>query len=259
MIIGPGKWTVTFRPSPGARLRLLCFHHAGGGAFRFRPWAERLSPGIELVAVQLPGRENRATEATVTSLTEILGPLEAVLQATLRAPFAIFGHSLGAVLAYQLAGRAWSSEAMPRPQHLFLSAARPPRHGAAARPSRELSDAELKAQLETWGGTPRAVLDNPSLLPAFLRPLRADLQLLRAARIESHERLPIPFTLFRGAGDTGVRPEHLGGWAELTSRGAQQHLLSGGHFYDAPGEQELLQIVESTLGMGCPTSDRSGR
>ena len=134
MQLGRDKWTLIPQPRPGARLRLVCFHHAGGGAFGFRPWATRLRDDVELVAVQLPGRENRLGERPLPTAEAVLDHLVPALAEVLAGPYALFGHSLGAVLAYLCACRVRNAGVGRAPARLFLSAATPPELEPATEP-----------------------------------------------------------------------------------------------------------------------------
>jgi surfactin synthase thioesterase subunit len=247
MKIGPNKWTLTFEPRPDARIRLLCFHHAGGGAYGYRSWVGRLRADIELVAVQLPGRENRYSEPALESADDILTGLIDAVGGSL-APYAVFGHSFGAILGYLLACRAQRTGELSSPTHLFLSGARPPipnaEKPAEAQP---LSDEALIRRLARLGGTPQAVLDDPKLLRAFLPALRADFQVLERHLPDHEAPLAMPFTLFRGADDRTIRPQDLAEWRGRSSAEVDDHALPGAHFYSSAGQAQVLAIINRTL------------
>ncbi|TXC66112.1 thioesterase [Piscinibacter aquaticus] len=118
-------WVQRFAPRPACDLRLVCFHHAGVGAAVYRPWAVDLPPDVEVCAIELPGRGSRLREAPLDSVARIVSELIPHLQAEVDRPFAFFGHSMGAVLAYETAV-ALSAAGGPVPQHLFVSGRRPP-------------------------------------------------------------------------------------------------------------------------------------
>lgn len=247
MKVGPNKWTLTFEPRPSAQVRLLCFHHAGGGAYGYRSWAGRLSADIELMAVQLPGRENRYSEPALASMDEILtGLLDAVHPSI--APYAVFGHSFGAIIGYLLACRARRTGELSLPTHLFLSGARPPMPAAGAAPDGlRFTDEALITRLARLGGTPQAVLDDPNLLKAFLPALRADFQALEQLSYEDEPPLAAPFTLLHGIDDKTIRPEHLAAWRTRSSLPTNAHKLPGAHFYSPSGQAMLLAIINKTL------------
>jgi medium-chain acyl-[acyl-carrier-protein] hydrolase len=250
MKVGPDKWTLTPEPRPDARLRLLCFHHAGGGAYGYRPWARLLRPDIELVAVQLPGRENRHGEPPLSSVESVLDGLVRALRESFATPYAVFGHSMGAILAYALALRVRRTGELAEPVRLFLSAARVPRArepGADAAPV-PLTDEALIRRLTRLGGTPRAVLDEPGLLRAFLPALRADFSILQQFSGDDEPPLDIPLTFLRGAEDRLVRAEHFSEWRARSLWPAHEHTLPGGHFYLHTVQGTVVGIVNHTLG-----------
>lgn len=249
MRLGPEKWTLTPAPRGGAALRLLCFHHAGGGAYGYRTWVGGLRSDVELVAVQLPGRENRLQEPPLHDADAVLDGLVPALQGALPGPYVVFGHSLGAMLAHRLACRVRRTGELPAPTHLFLSAARPPKPAAADEPAFEppSEDAAVE-QLKRYGGTPAAVLADPRLLRAFLPALLADYEILRRLRREDEAPLDTPFTLFKGEEDPTLKPRHLAEWGALSSAPCVTHVLPGGHFYPPSSQSALLDILNAEMG-----------
>jgi medium-chain acyl-[acyl-carrier-protein] hydrolase len=244
MQVGPGKWTLTPDPRPRARTRLICFHHAGGGAYGFRPWATALPVAVELVAVQLPGRENRRGEAAVCSAEAVLDALAPALEGALDRPCIFFGHSLGAVLAYLMALRLQGAGAAA-PVRLFLSAAGPPPDVPSVDPP--LSDAAVIRQVSRLGGTPQAVLDDPALMRAFMPTLRADFELLASCAARGAVRLEAPLTLLAGADDRTLDRGALDAWAGRTTATIERRLFPGGHFYLQRAHAEVLTLIASRL------------
>ncbi len=242
MLVGPGKWTLTPEPRPAARLRLICFHHAGGGAFGYRPWARELPGDVELVAVQLPGRENRIGEPPLRSADAVLAQLLPALRPLIDRPYALFGHSLGAVLAYLTACRLRQQGEVGLPARLFLSAAAPPPSATAPPPS----DAVLIKQISRLGGTPQGVLDDSALLRAFLPALRADFELLGQGSAPEAP-LPLPFTVLGGRDDGTVGAAALARWGERSAFPVEQHLFPGGHFYLNRRQDEVLAVINQRL------------
>jgi surfactin synthase thioesterase subunit len=249
MKYGLDKWTMTPAPRDRAALRLLCFHHAGGGAYGYRPWVGRLRADVELVAVQLPGRENRREEPLLHDADAVLDGLVRALEGALPGPYAVFGHSLGATLAHRLACRVRRTGELAAPVRLFLSAARPPRLAAPDEPAFEpLSESDAIAQLKRFGGTPAAVLEDPDLLRAFLPALLADYEILGRLRRSDEPPLDIPFTLIKGDEDPTLKWRHLAEWRGLSSAPAATHVLPGGHFYPPSSQTALLDILNAELG-----------
>lgn len=248
MLFGAQDWTITPSPRPDAALRLICFHHSGGGALGFRTWPAMLRPDVELVAVQLPGRENRYSDPPVESLEALLDALVPALGAQLRAPYALFGHSLGGSLAYFLAERlARTAQAVP-PVRLLISATPPPDARPAATQDRPLSDAMLVSRLRRLGGTPPELLEDPSMLAAFLPTLRADFELMASLPRETRQPLDAPITAIRGVSDQAVDAVDFEGWSRLTRRAFRSHALPGGHFYFQTARPEFFQLLNAVLG-----------
>jgi surfactin synthase thioesterase subunit len=246
--VGPGKRTLTPEPRPNAVLRLVCFHHSGGGAYGFRDWPRRLRQDVEVIAVQLPGRENRFTEPLQHDPHALLDDLMATLADAVGKRYALFGHSLGGALAYLLARRVALSRELPAPMRLFVSSSRAP--GRKPRPSSQpqrLSDAALVERITSLGGTPQELLDNAELLEAVLPILRADFGLLDALEALEPEPLQIPITVLRGARDKAVSDEDVEVWRELTLARSEVHTLPGGHFYFQTSAAAAFNIINSTL------------
>lgn len=226
-------WFVRFRPPPAPRLRLFVLSHAGGGAAQFRPWAEVLAPRVELCAVLLPGRETRLREPPLTGHKEVVRQLAAEVQPLLDRPFAVMGHSMGAMLAFELA-RELRRRGAPMPRKLYLSGRRSP----AIPPAPEdpvlhrLPDPELlEAVRHRYGGIPQAILNEPELLQLILPALRADFTILESYTFEPEPPLECPFLVLGGREDTRVPVAHLEAWRELTRGGFELRLFPGGHFY----------------------------
>lgn len=248
MRVGEGKWTLRPEPRPGARVRFLVFHHAGGGAYGYRHWARKISPEIEVVLVQLPGRESRIGERPLTSTKAVLDGLIGVLAAEPIAPYAVFGHSLGGLLAFRFAQRIERTAELPPLMHLFISSARPPRAASAHPPKRKrMADAELLAWIGGLGGTPAALIEHPSAMSAFLPSLRADVALLDDAAEASPVRAPA--TLIRGSSDPAVVARHHERWRAWFAAPLREAVLPGGHFYFQRKEDDLFELIVQRLAI----------
>ncbi len=260
MSISDDKWIITPDPRPDARLRLLCFHHAGGGAFGFRSWTRLLHPDVELMAVQLPGRENRHAEAPISEAATILDALVQALRTRQDKPLALFGHSLGAVLAYLLARRIQNDGEFGPPIHLFVSASAAPRFESdddAYELDRlpALSDKAVIKQIERLGGTPPEALGDGRLMQALVPTLRADMELIRRVRIPPGDLLQTALTILGGRDDRLAPRRDLETWRELTTHHAQLRLLPGGHFYSQTALPALVAIINAELAQGRERSD----
>ncbi|MBB1252301.1 thioesterase II family protein [Streptomyces alkaliterrae] len=236
------RWLSSRRPRTDTTLDLYCFAHAGGSPGEFLRWSAEL-PGIRLWAVRLPGRAPRQEEPPYTRMTDLVTDLVEQVDFGSR-EFAFFGHSLGALIAFETT-RALRRAGLRQPRRLFLSSMRPP-PVTTSRGTRLLSDEELLTELERrWGALPQAVHEEPELRTLALNQLRAD-----AALAESHEYLPeepldVPLTAFAGDQED---PGQLG-WHVHTRAAFDSHVLRGGHFYFRDPEQQhaLLELVRGAL------------
>lgn len=249
MKFGPGKWTVIPIPRPSARLQMLCFTHAGGGAFGYRNWAERLPPEVELIIVQMPGRENRLSERPCSNVDEILDALVPVLQQQLRSSYAIFGHSLGGRLAYMLTHRVERRKELPAPTRLIVSGASPPVGGRRDTEPSTLSGAKLLDHLRRLGGTPPDVLDNEALMATLLPVVQADFELNNSMRVHDDGLLDTPITALRGEHDETVHPDAFEAWTALSRHPCQLHVLPGGHFYFHTAAVATFSIINALLAL----------
>lgn len=235
-------------PNSTSRVRLFCFPFAGGGASVFAPWVRELPPEVQICPVQLPGREIRLKEPAYTRVAPLLAALDRELRPALDRPFALFGHSLGALVAFELA-RYLRRQGGPLPQRLFVSARRAPQLADPEPPLGSLPDAELVASLRRrFDGIPAALLDNPDLLAVFLPTLRADCQLLDAYEYVSEAPLECPVAVFGGEQDRSVGRSELEGWATQTSQAFTVRMFPGDHFFlKGPARPLLLQAIRQDL------------
>jgi medium-chain acyl-[acyl-carrier-protein] hydrolase len=214
---------------------VFCFTHAGGGASFFRQWAAAMPVGVELCAVQLPGREQRFSEPCFDRFDRLLDDLVPALTPWLDRPFALFGHSLGALVAFELARRLGDVPLVG----LAVSAFRAP-HLSAERVLSALPDAEFVAEIARLGGTPPELLGDPELMETMLPALRADFALAESYRHDPGARLAVPIVALGGAADPWVGAEALGGWAAHTGAGFRLRLFRGGHFYLVEERGEVI-------------------
>jgi len=235
----------TIRPS----IRLLCLPYAGGGVGLYRTWSEQLPPSVSVLAVHMPGREGRFREPAIGELDAAIDALADGLAPLFREPFALFGHSMGALLAHELALRvhrdtdAW-------PQHLFLSARRPPHLDPAHPPMHALPVRDFVHHVQAWyDAFPQAVMDKPGLLEPFLPTLRADMRLLETYTWGAHPPMDCPVTVLGGLQDPAVPVACLRGWQQHTRQPVRVKVFSGRHFYVRHQESAVLNAVREGLGL----------
>jgi surfactin synthase thioesterase subunit len=225
----PSRWIILHRGPGPARVRLFCFPYAGGGAGIFRRWTP-LPPGLELCAVQLPGREDRYVEPACRTVTELLAPLTEAVRPHLDLPYAFFGHSMGALIAFELT-RELRRQGAPLPGHLFVSARRAPHLPARKRALHALPDAEFDAELRALDGTPAAVLADRELMALMTPVLRADFAVCETYDPVDEPALDLPIHAYGGSEDSEATREELDGWRQHTSRFAGVRIFPGNHFY----------------------------
>jgi medium-chain acyl-[acyl-carrier-protein] hydrolase len=212
-----------------------------------------MPPEVDFCPVELPGRAARLDEPPFTSMSALMEQLRDALQPLMAVPFAFFGHSVGAWMAYEAARRLLSIDGRP-PIHLFVSGrGGPVRSAADPPPTRAQSDHDLLAVLRRFGGTPEAIMQRPEMIAALLPALRADLALVEGYAVDPGHRIPCPITAFGGADD----PPHSGplqSWRGFTSGNFRTCTFPGGHFYFVPSAvalaREIVGDLHASVGIG---------
>ncbi|MFI7431244.1 thioesterase II family protein [Micromonospora sp. NPDC049836] len=244
-------WLSCAAARPSARLRLVCLPYAGAGGGAFRPWAARLGPDVELWTAQLPGRERRLAEPPVTTMDDLAAPLVVAIVDRIRPPYAIFGHSMGALIGYEVTRRL-VDRGGPAPERLVVSAALPPHRSARAGAAHTRDDAGLTAWLRELGGVPDELLADPALLALILPTVRADLAVVAGYRPARVPALPLPVDAVAAADDPLVAAAAVAGWAACTSAGFTHTVVPGGHLYLHDSPPPLHRLLA-----GGPAPDRA--
>ncbi|MGH3764514.1 MAG: thioesterase II family protein [Pseudonocardiaceae bacterium] len=239
------RWVQVSLPRPGARLRLICLPPAGGCASRYRDWPAHLPDDVEVVSVQLPGRENRFNEQPIESMEQLVGLLLDELASYFSRPFALFGHSMGALIAFELT-RALRSGGVA-PVHLFASGCRAPHLPSRSPDWHTLPDAEFIAKIESLGGIPPELLVESQFLDLMLPTLRSDCTLAETYVCRPQLPLSCPVTAFGGLLDVEVFPEDVHAWSQHTSGPFRAHLLPGDHFFVNTALGDVLGFVVAVL------------
>ena len=240
------RWIAFRKTTPDARVRLFCLPYAGAGASVFRPWVDLLPPEIELCAIQLPGREERSREERFTRIDPLVEDLARHLEGSLDRPFALFGHSMGSVIAYELACFLRRA-GLPEPLHLFVSGRRAPQVPYGRDPVHGLDEEAFIRKLRELNGTPEEVFQHPDLLAYVLPTLRADFAICETYAYRSEAPLRCPISAFGGQGDAEVSEEGLAKWGQLTAGGFRMELFPGGHFFVHECRQRLLATLVDDL------------
>jgi surfactin synthase thioesterase subunit len=223
-----GTWLRRFGPALDTAVRLICFPHAGGAASAYVSLARALAPEVEVLAVQYPGRQDRRHEAPVEDIDRLADLIAGVLPTDPARPYALFGHSMGAVVAYETALRV-ARGAGPAPLRLFASGRGAPSLGPG-RSDGLRGDEALTAEIRRLGGS-RGVLDDPELMSMVLPALRSDYRALGAYAWATSQPLDCPVSVLIGDADPLVTPDEAQSWLEHTAGGGSVRVFPGGHFY----------------------------
>lgn len=240
------SWITQRKVNSQSRLRLFCFPYAGSGASVFRTWGNDLPVEIEVCPIQLPGREDRLREAPFSQLVPLVETLTQVLSPFLDLPFAFFGHSMGAMISFELARHLHALHSSG-PALLFVSGCRAPQLAYSGQPLHQLPGAEFMKELRCLNGTPEAVLQNTELMKLLEPILRADFATLETYTYSPGNPLLCPIVAFGGTQDRRVKREHLAAWREQTKVSFKLHMLPGDHFFLNSARIQLLQTIQREL------------
>lgn len=241
------RWLFIPRPKPAAKARLLCFPYAGGGITAYAAWLNAIPADIELGIVVLPGRDERISEPPFRRLPALVEALAQGLVPYLNGPFAFYGHSMGALVAYELL-RHFQQHGGPMASNLFVGAKRAPQLENREPSIYHLPEVAFLSEIvRRYDGFPRAILEEPELLRRFLPIVRADLELLEVHHHIEGDPLEIPITAFGGAQDTRLTLDDLRAWQRVTRAACDTHVLPGGHFFQRTAHSELLSIISAAI------------
>jgi medium-chain acyl-[acyl-carrier-protein] hydrolase len=244
-------WVSRPRPVARPRARLICFPHAGGSPIGFWPWSAAFPPDIEVATALLPGRSKRRNEPPFTRMPPLVAALEEGLAPLLDVPFALFGHSMGAIVAFELI-RALRRRGSPLPVHLFVAAYGAPSLGRPFARMHDLPEPELLAELARIGGTPKSVLDEPYARDAIVPLLRADFAVMETWIYAPEAPLPVPITAFGGSDDLAAPRARLEAWRAESARGFGLRTFPGDHFFVHPAPAAMLEEIAATLTAAIP-------
>lgn len=248
-------WLVWPKVNAAARFQLVCIPYAGGSAYIFNDWPKFLSNLVQVCAVQLPGRGRRIQEPAFTKLSAIVPPLTEALVPHLGSHFALFGHSMGALIGFELI-RDLRRRYRRNAAHLFVSGCYAP-HIPDPNPLYSLPEQEFIDRLKQLQGVPPVGLDNPELVQLMLPTLRSDCLVTESYVYADDIPLQCPITVFGGTEDTIAKEEDLAQWERHTTSQFLQHIFPGKHFFFEAAQASILQIVSreitKTLSITEPT------
>lgn len=241
-------WLPALRPRETVTLRILCFPYAGGDTPIFAPWADELPPELEVLPVQLPGRGRRALEPAYAELGPLLGALAGGLAPAFDGPFALFGHSMGALVAFELA-RELRRRGRPQPSHLLVAGRPAPQLPRRYAPLSHLPDGEFLEELyRRYGYAPPEDDDGLDvLLDVMLPTIRRDVAVSDGYVYADEPPLDCPITAFGGLDDTTVTRDELDAWRHQTRGRFELRLLPGGHFFLEAERTFLVRFIANSV------------
>jgi medium-chain acyl-[acyl-carrier-protein] hydrolase len=240
------RWWLVPRLNAAALIRLFCFPHAGGTASLCRTWHATLPSEIEVCGAQLPGRANRISEPAFSRLTDLVEAIGAAMTPLLDKPVAFFGHSMGAVVSFELARWLRRHHGL-QPVHLFVSGRRAPQLPQTNAPTYLTRDDQFLATLGELNGTPQDFFREQALLELILPTLRADFEAVETYRYLDEPPLDCPIMVFGGRDDEESIDGRLDAWQSQTNRSCSKYMMDGGHFFIHSNEQRMLSLIRTGL------------
>jgi medium-chain acyl-[acyl-carrier-protein] hydrolase len=240
------RWLIFPKPNPGASLRLFSFPYAGGSTLIFRKWQEALPANVELCSIELPGRGSRLRESAFTTLPPLVEAIAHAISPYLDKPFAFFGHSMGAIISFELS-RYLRRHQQGIPAQLVISGRRAPQIPDEDPPTYNLPEPEFIEELRRLNGTPQVILEHPELMHLIMPLLRADFAVCQTYIYAPEAPLDCPILVFGGLEDHPVTRPNLEAWREQTTRSFSLRMFPGDHFFLQTAEPSLLRILADEL------------
>jgi surfactin synthase thioesterase subunit len=234
-------WCRRFRPASNVTARLVCLPHAGGSASFFYPMATAFGSKVDVVAIQYPGRQDRRAERPIEDLAVLADQLHDVLRRQPELPLTLFGHSMGAILGFEVALRLEAEGR--RPAQLFASGRRAPscqRDEAV----HQRDDAGIMAELRTLNGTASALLGDDEIMRAALPSLRADYHAIETYRCAPGAKVNCPISVLTGDSDQKTTLDEAKAWAQHTSGPFDLHVFPGGHFFLTTEAANVIKVLD---------------
>ncbi|WP_027944400.1 thioesterase II family protein [Amycolatopsis taiwanensis] len=238
-------WFRRFEPAPDAQVRLVCLPHAGGSASFYLPMARALGPAVEVLSAQYPGRQDRHHEPCIRDLGVLADELFAALGPWADRPLAIFGHSMGAALGFELARRIETAGAAELVR-LFASG-RPAPSVQRNENVHQRDDDGLLAELKALSGTDSRVLDDEELMEMALPAIRADYEAVETYRYADGPKLRCQVTVLAGDDDPVAPLDEVRQWRAYTEAELDFHIFPGGHFFLADHQDAVIGLIRDRL------------
>lgn len=245
----PNPWVMIPCPRPAACLRLICIPYAGGASHVYSGWTAALPGEIEVLLVQLPGREMRTCESPFTRIDKLINEMLPFVIGQLDRRYAVFGHSMGAVIGFEMLKRI-KQYRYPSPEHFFVSGEPAPGSAKASNGAIcHLPDEDFIERIKQYNGVPRELLDRDDFMKLVLPVLRADFEMCETYRFNPSFLLDCPITVFGGSKDPSVHEDNLSDWRKHTCRQFQVFMIDGDHFFlnQMDGRRKLIDRINQTL------------
>ena len=239
-------WLTCYLPRPEAGIRLFCFPHGGGGPQSYKNWAEKLPETIEVFSLNFPGRGSRRREPAIHDMEKLAESITEAVSSYIDKPFAFFGHSVGALVAYETAGKM-KEKGLPSPVRLLVSAHKVPHESRETDPMYNLSDEELVEKIIELGLVPEETLENRELVDFILPPLKADFEVSETYSFKGRDPLETSITALGGKKDPLLTPEDLKNWDSYTKGNFTWKVFDGDHFYTESHTKILLDEISRLL------------
>ena len=246
------EWLLCSELRPQADVRLFCFPYAGGNAQIYRNWSKQINENVEVVAVNLPGHGNRIMEPPISRLDILIRKtVEAIYSYLVEKPFVFFGHSMGALISFEIMRYIFSEYGL-KPEHLFVSAYRAPQLNTKITQPKNmhLSDTELIEELKEMNGTPEWVFENDEVMQIFLPVIRADMEVCKTYLYSDEFPINVPITAFGGNKDKRVSLSEVEKWKEQTAK-FKMEVIQGDHFFIHDMETKITSNINDELRNLC--------
>ncbi len=238
-------WLRRFHPAPSGAPRLVCFPHAGGSASFFFPLSKALSPSVEVLAVQYPGRQDRRAEGCIDTIADLADQISGALREWTDHPIFLFGHSMGAIIAFE-AARRLEQAGGPAPTGLFASGRRAPSRYRVENVHQHDDDGIVR-ELQLLSGTDSRLLGDGELLRMILPAVRGDYKAIETYRCDDRATVDCPVTVLTGDVDPRTTIQEACAWREHTTGTFDLRVFSGGHFFLTAHQAEIIKMISAKL------------
>lgn len=234
-------WFPYLQKRPDPKVRILCFHHSGASAAVYRVWPSFFNEEVEIIPVQLPGREARFSEPFISDISKFNESLLPQIIDLNDKPLVLFGHSLGGILAFNVALELEKRNCPP--QKVFISACLPPHEIKQRSPIYDLSEKKFISVVKSYGGLPKAITENRDMLNLLLPRLRADFKLFETSTCLENSLIQTPICVFSAKKDSIAPSKKIIGWNNYTQGECISKVFHGDHFYYQTNTRELVTEI----------------